>query len=281
LRGGGPLDKGAVAHESDGMSETEGAGTGSGEPVGEDVGALVALGGRLGPTTVLAGVAVALPALGGFGLLYYINPAADWLRGHDGAGVVVYAVGFAVFAGLALLPTYAQAILGGWAFGFGVGFPAALAGFVGASLIGYAVARRASGDRVVKIIEERPRWSAVYLALAPAAVREGSRGFWRTLGVVALVRLPPNSPFALMNLMLASVRAPLVVYVAGTALGMAPRTAAAVWIAAGLRERFTSVREGLEAPTPWWVWVGGIAAMAAALVVIGRLARGALARAGE
>lgn len=98
--------------------------------------------------------------------------------------------------------------------------------------------------------------------------------------MVALVRLPPNSPFALVNLVLTSVRVPLLVYVCGTALGMAPRTAAAVWIAAGMRERFTSVREGLEAPTPWWVWMGGIAAVVVALVVIGRLAGRALARVG-
>jgi hypothetical protein len=57
-------------------------------------------------------------------------------------GVVLYLAAFAVLGGLALLPTYAQSLLGGWAFGFAGGLPVVLAGFAGAALVNYAIAAR-------------------------------------------------------------------------------------------------------------------------------------------
>ncbi len=226
---------------------------------------------RLGPASVLAVLSLSLPALGGIALLWYINPIADWLVGHERAGLVVYAAAFAVLAGLALLPTYAQSILGGWAFGFGLGFPAALAGFFGGALLGYGVAHHASGDRVETLLREKPRWLAVRDALV-------GTGFWRALGMVALLRLPPNSPFAATNLVMSSVRVPLGAYLTGTLIGMAPRTGAAVWIAAGFRERFSSLAEGLDQPKPWWMFGVSIALLVLALGVIGHVANKAVAR---
>lgn len=220
---------------------------------------------RLGPAGPLAVIAATLPAIGGFLLLGLLNVVGPWLKGHDLLGVVFYVAGFATLAGFALLPTYAQCILAGWAFGFGVGFPAALAGALGGALIGYAVARRATGERVVRLIAEQPKWQAVYVALL------GS-GFWRSLLLVTLVRLPPNSPFAMTNLVLAAVRTHPLVYCVATVLGLAPRAGAAVFLGAGLHELT------FQDTDQKWMWIAGIVITLVVVIIIGHLAKQALTK---
>ncbi len=219
---------------------------------------------RIGPAGPLALIASTLPAVGGFLLLSQLERFGPWLAGHDGMGVTFYVVGFAVLAGLALLPTYAQAVLGGWAFGSVLGFAAAMAGFGGAALVGFGVARRASGDRVVDVIESNAKWKAVYRALVRS-------GFWRTLLIVTLVRLP-SSPFALTNLVMAATRVSLPAYILGTLLGMAPRTLAAVVIGAHL-----STLDFGQARNLWLMGVG-VAGILVVLAIIGQIANNALAR---
>lgn len=232
---------------------------------------------RLGFASYLALAAIALPPLGGFLVIGYMDTISKWFESHAAAGPVIYAVAFAALAGFALLPTYAQSILGGWAFGILIGVPAALVGFTGGALIGYAVARPTASERVTKVINEQPKWSAVRDALVPSA-EHPDRGFWKTLGIVTLLRLPPNSPFAITNLVLASVRVPLVIYIIGTVVGMAPRTAAAVWLGATLHTQFASIREGLDAPKPWWLIAVGIGSVIVVLGVIGVIANKAVER---
>lgn len=220
---------------------------------------------RLGPVGVIAVIAAAMPAIGGIVLLTYSQAVADWLRSHGDFAVWLYILGFAMLAGLAVLPTYAQAVIGGFVFRFGVGFPAALAGFAGAALLGYVIARIASGDRAVKLIDEHPKWRAVVDALLGG-------GFARTLGIVTLLRLPPNSPFAACTLVLAATRVPPVVYLLGTLIGLAPRTAAAVYIGASVPE--LSKADG----TGWVAFAFAVATSLAVLLLIGHLANKALAR---
>ncbi len=219
---------------------------------------------RLGPASVLAVIAAALPALGGFALLYFIDTASTALREHQNAGLAIYTLVFALTSGLALLPTYAQALLGGWAFGVWIGVPAALVGFTGGALIGYAVARRASGERVTQLINEKPKWRAVYEALLGG-------GFWRTLGLITLLRIPPNSPFAITNLVMAATRVPLVPYIIGTIVGMAPRTAVAVYFGSRLEGDFSMGR-------PWWMILASIICAIIILAVIGHIGNRAIAR---
>lgn len=224
---------------------------------------------RLGPAGVLGLLWLFLPPLGSIVLYAYLNTVGTWLRGHESEGIVLYIVCFAVLAGLGVMPTYASAILGGWAFGFLHGFPAALCGFLGASMIGYAVARAASQDRVTRLIKEKPRWEAVREALVG--------GTWgKTLLIITLLRLPPNSPFALTNLVLSSVRVPLTAYALGTLIGMAPRTGLVLYIASTLRDQVVS--EAVDAKKPWWLIAAGIGLSLVVLGVIGLIAKHALDR---
>jgi uncharacterized membrane protein YdjX (TVP38/TMEM64 family) len=177
---------------------------------------------RLGPAGPLAVLAATFPPLGGFVLLGLITRLAPWLQAHLALGLVILIVGFSLAAGLSLLPTYACSCLAGYAFKFAIGFPASMFAFVGGSLIAYVVSSRAAGNRVVDIVREHPKWEAVRVALLDA-------GFWKALGIITLLRLPPTSPFAAANFIMGTIRAPLIPYLLGTLIGMAPRTAAVVW----------------------------------------------------
>lgn len=222
----------------------------------------------LGPAAVLGAVWSILPAVNGTLLIVYANTVGEWLRSHQSNGPIIYAVAFAVLSGLGFLPTYASAILGGWAFGFVGGFPAALVGFAGGSLIGYFVASRAAGDRVETFLAAKPHWLSVRDALLG--------GSWlKALGIVTLIRIPPNSPFALANLVLASVKTPLSAFLIGTLVGMAPRTAAVLFVASQVRDKVAAdaVKE-----TPTWYFIAGIALTIMVLIILGAIAKRVLAR---
>jgi uncharacterized membrane protein YdjX (TVP38/TMEM64 family) len=179
---------------------------------------------QLGPASILSAVALVSPFAGGLLILGMIQQLAPWLHGHGGGGAMVYIAGYWILGGLALLPTYTHSALGGWAFGFKSGLAAALLSFAGASLVAYAISRRAAGERVIQLIAEHPKWQAVYDALLKS-------GFWRSLFIVTLVRVPV-APFAMTNVIMASARVPLGAFVFGTFLGLLPQTAFVVYTAA-------------------------------------------------
>lgn len=228
---------------------------------------------RLGPAGVLGILWMILPAVCGILLLANIGILSEWLGMSRSLGLAGYIAVFIVSAGLGFLPTYSQSILGGWVFGFALGFPAALLGFAGGSMIGYVVARTVSKDRVEKEIAAHPKWSAVRDALI-------GEGFWKTLAIVTLVRLPPNSPFALTNLVLSSAGTRPVVYLLGTVIGLSPRTGAAVWLAAaaaGTGAKDIQAFMG-EVGGNVWVILATVVSVVVMLGVIGKIAEGALAR---
>lgn len=214
---------------------------------------------------MLAVIAATLPAIGGFALLGSLGWTGNWLRGQGHWGVVLYVAGYSLLAGLALLPTYAQSITGGFCFGRVTGSLAALAGILGASTLAYVIARRASGERVVRLIQEQPKWKAVYQALVGG-------GFLKTLLIVTLLRIPPNSPFAMTNLVMAATKVGWPAYALGTVIGIAPRTVFAAYVGAQLTElssrSFSSAGE----------WLITLLVGLAVLAIIGTIANRALKR---
>lgn len=226
---------------------------------------------RLGPAGILGILWAILPAIAGFVLLANIGNISDWLQTQGKAGIPIFICLFAISAGLGLLPTYAQAILAGWVFGFMTGSIAAILGFTGAAIIGYAFVRLVSQNRVENIIRDNPKAAAIKEALV-------DRGFWRTLGIVTLIRIPPNSPFAITNLVMASSGVNFVIYTIGTIIGLAPRTAIAVFIAAatasstGAVDIQTAIEKGKNLP----LLIGGLVTMFIALGIIGMIANKAI-----
>jgi len=223
----------------------------------------------LGAAGPLALVSATLPALGGFALLGTLHIVGPWLRDHEVIGVVMYITGFALLAGFALLPTYAQAILGGWAFGLAVGTPAAIAGFLGAAIIAYALAKRVAGEDVERTLEHRPEWRAVRDEIVGG-------GFWKTLGMVTLLRLPLNSPFALTNLVLSAARTPFIPYAIGTAIGMTPRTAGAVWLATQIKGELT--KDAMKDAKPSWFLPVAIVSVIVVFIIITHVGNKAIKR---
>ena len=220
---------------------------------------------RLGPAGPLAVVAASMPAIGGFVLLGSIQWFSPWLRAHTQAGILLCIFAYALLGGLALLPTYAHAVLCGWAFGFNVGFPVAMCAFTGAAILGYIFARYLSGDRVIRLIQENAKSRVICDALI------GS-GFLRTLLIVILLRLPPNSPFAMTTLALAATRVHPMAFFLGTVIGMAPRTGIIVFLAAGLSEL------SFSAPRNPWFIAGSIVLTLGVLSIIGYVAKQALSK---
>lgn len=224
-------------------------------------------------TTLLAVVWATFPGLAGLALLGWIGPVGDWLRSHGDAGALLFVAAFMVTSGLGLLPTYAQSFLGGWVFGLATGLSLALAGFAGGAVVGFVVSRFISGDSLEQRIAAHPQASVVKRALV------GS-GFVRTASTVTLLRLPPNSPFALMNLALSSGGAKFQPYMLGTLVGMTPRTAIVVAFAAAGAAGGSRDIQAFMKSTPWWQTAVGIASMIVVLLVLTVIGKRALRRAG-
>ena len=227
---------------------------------------------RLGPAAWL-GIAWAIfPGVMGILLLTNMDFATRVLIGTPEepglpmlAGIALYVGIFIITAGLGLLPTYSQAILAGFAFGVAWGFPAALIGFGGASIIGYFIAGRVARKKVEAEIHNHPKAEIV----RDAFIRHG---FARALFILTLLRVPPNSPFALMNYVMSVSGVKLVPFLIATIIGMAPRTFVAVWIGA-------QVDSWDEIEKPKWLIVGGIVMAVVILLALGQVANKAIEQA--
>jgi len=220
---------------------------------------------RLGAAGPVAIVLSFAPPFGGFILLAALTWLGGWLRGHADIGWLVYLVCVAILIGISFVPTFSIGILAGWAFGFVAGWPLSVVATTVGALLAYAIGRRIARDRVLELVQERPRLRAVHEALLAQHGRE-------TLLVVTLLRIPPASPFALANFLLAATRVPLADYTLGTFLGILPRMALTAFAGAGLNQlQFKNVLET-------WMVVTGIIAAVFVCIILGVLANRALAQ---
>jgi len=224
--------------------------------------------GKAGPAAVVAAI---LPAIGGFTLIGLTPTIAPWLRDMGTVGLLIYIAVFAVTSGLAILPTFAQAALGGYAFGLALGLPGALVGFLGGSLIGYFTARKVTGDDAIKGVQKHPKWNIVVNSFFQDKQDDGhNRGFWRTLGLITLIRFPPNSPFALTNIVLSSVKVDILPYALGTLVGMLPRTAVVCYLGTIIQGELSD-DVSLKSTRPGWFMPVGIGVTLAVLFILAKL----------
>lgn len=227
---------------------------------------------RLGPVGPVALISMTLPGVMGILLVIasirYETAILHFVHGAPVSAIVLYILGFAILAGFPILPTYSVSFLGGYIFKMQLGTGASLAGYVGAAMVSYGFLHLLSGDRVEKLIDEYPRWKAVRDELL-------ARSRWRTLGIIALLRLPPNVPFAVVNLVIVTARIGLGNYFLGTLVGVIPRTLAVVYIAA-TASRIEEIQGSAK-----WLTIVGVVATIIALAVITHLAQNAIKRIGR
>jgi uncharacterized membrane protein YdjX (TVP38/TMEM64 family) len=233
-------------------------------------------GGRRRDLRLVASAAVGLlwisaPPITGTYLLVKLGAIGDILRQDLTLGFWAYVAVFALSAGLGVLPTYAQAILGGWVFGMWAGLGGALIGFTGGAAIGMLFSRFIAGESVVRSIDRNARAAAVRKALVGC-------GALRTFCMVSLVRIPPNSPFAITNLALGTTGVNIWVALAGTFIGMLPRTAIACYFASSASATGAEDIQQLIEDKGISTVVVGVAVMAVCVLIIGRVAKAALDR---
>lgn len=221
---------------------------------------------RLGPAGPVALLSGLVPPLGGTLVIVMIPVIAPWLREHGVMGPPVAAVLGAVLGATMVLPMYSFMAVCGWSFGPLVGMATALSGVVVGAVLNYGWARWVCRDRVTGLIDEKPKWRAVYRELLVASPR-------RAFLLVTLVRIPPGFPFALTNFVMAAMRVPLRIMLPATAVGSLPRTVVVCLAAA----KMSSLSE--RAALGPWTLVGGIVVVILSLVLIGRIASRALAAA--
>ncbi|MDZ4754539.1 MAG: VTT domain-containing protein [Phycisphaerae bacterium] len=220
----------------------------------------------------LAALWTTVPGILGFFALGFIASLNTWIRGFGDNAWLVYVAMFAVCSGIGFLPTYAMSMIGGWIFGFQHGTLGAIAGFVGGAVVGYVVSMLAGGPALGRWLEHKPAVHVVRDALL-------GKGFWRSLGIVTLLRLPPSSPFALMNFAMTAARVRIVPYILGTAIGMTPRTAIAAYVAAAAAAAEEPNFQALFAKRTW-EFIAGLVITFIILMILGQIASIALRRAG-
>lgn len=218
--------------------------------------------GAAGPVALFTGLG---PLVGAIVLTASAPLWLEWFLGAGVVGVAVFLVCTAVLAGLSLIPTHAASLLGGMAFGFGLGSVWALVGVTLAAALGFVTLRYFLRERVVEALAHHPRADAVHREL------DQGRGL-RTLALLVLIRLSPVVPFAATNLLMSTTGVRLVPFLVGSVLGLAPRVVAVVWIGSSLSELDLSQAADRR------LLVLGIVATVLALFVLGRASRRGLAR---
>ena len=241
------------------------------------VGTILQIAKEAGPASILAVLWVILPATAGFWLLYALSPVSSFLESLGPSGFILFMLVFMLTSGIGLLPTYAQAVLAGWIWGITWGSLGSIAGFTGGAIIGYGISRLVARQRIDKLIERYPKARVIRKALI-------GRGNWRTFGLVTLLRIPPNAPFAVSNLVMSSCGVRLVPYVCGTILGMLPRSVVFVTFAAlasqattnSTGEKVRDIQDFIKGGPGLSVLLVGGAVLIISLLIITRISQRAL-----
>lgn len=230
----------------------------------------------LGPVVVtMVIISALLPATLGIAML--VRATADASKGlaiidqwgTPLAALVAIAL-FAITTGSAIMPTYALSYACGVYFGQYWGGAVAILGAAFGALVGYAWGALLARNRVMQVVEANPKAAAIHASIVKRSLRD-------ELLAVTLIRIPPNSPFALTNLVMSASGVRLVPYAIGSAIGIAPRTVAAVLIGAAVGEMSKRSEAGGRLK-----WAIGIAVAIVVFVILYRLftrwAREGLAR---
>jgi uncharacterized membrane protein YdjX (TVP38/TMEM64 family) len=187
---------------------------------------------RDGAFALLFAYAAAMPLVaGGFGL-WFLSDLIALVERSSVWAIPLFAMVTAVALALALMPATAMAALAGGFFG-PLGLVPAVGAYLLACLALFEIVRRFLQPAVQAAVARSPRARAAQAELEQATFR-----------IVVLSRLSPALPFALASVLLAASTVRRPTYVAGTFVGMLPRTAAAVAVGTAAGRALSRLREG-------------------------------------
>jgi uncharacterized membrane protein YdjX (TVP38/TMEM64 family) len=184
-----------------------------------------------------------------------------WVLGLGPWGVAIFALLF-IATTLVLAPDWPLSIAAGFVYGFWA-LPVVLAAAMIAATLSFLAARYLVRRRVRAFFVGRPRLAAIDRAVA----EEG----WK---IVALLRLSPAVPFNLQNYLFGATAIPLRDYVIATAIGIVPGSVFYVYL--GALGNAAHGGGGAHAIFKWLLFGIGLAATAAAAIIVARKAKAKL-----
>jgi uncharacterized membrane protein YdjX (TVP38/TMEM64 family) len=192
------------------------------------------------------------------------------MREGGAGGVAVYAAVFALGAVL-VAPTALFTGMAGYVYGPGRGLLIASPASVLAASTAFLAGRFALAGRIRPLLAREPRWAAVERAVDADAFRIGF-----------LLRVTPLAPQNFLSYALSLTPMRLRTFMAATWLGLLPIVAFQVYVGSLVHD-VADLLDGKRPPLGVWSWVATVASLlltGAALFVITRLGRRALARQG-
>jgi len=180
-------------------------------------------------------------------------------------GAVCYPFLFAA-CNILLLPGGILAVGGGFFFGLWWGFLIVLVGNIVATAVSFALSRWIAG----RWFQQKLSRNATLRALGPAVERES----WK---IILLSQLHPLFPTSLLNYFYGITRIPFGSYMLWASIGRAPGLF--LYVYAGTLGQFAvRIMRGKSYPRviDYWIWGGAFVTTALLLIVLGRIAHGAL-----
>jgi uncharacterized membrane protein YdjX (TVP38/TMEM64 family) len=212
-----------------------------------------------------------IPPIGIGLLIRYTERVQPWIEGLGATGPVVVALLMMLIAGFALAPTQVSSVvvgvLFGASFGLVVASAVAIAGSVGAALVAYGWTWLLAEKKVMNEVEAHPKARIIHRALV-------GQSFGKQFGLITLLRIPPNLPFATSSFVMASLRVNVIAYALGTLIGMTPRLIVSVWIGSTLG----SIGEAKSNPLKFWFLAVSLVFAIVIVLILGRWAKSALAK---
>jgi uncharacterized membrane protein YdjX (TVP38/TMEM64 family) len=180
-------------------------------------------------------------------------------------GYVAFIFGYAIWCSLGL-PGSLLSMGAAAAFGFWRGLGLVYLGANLAAVCGFLLSRYFARDWFTQVVGRHMALAQINRAVAESG--------WR---IVMLTRLPPISPFGIVNYAYGLTPVSLRDYMIGTSIGMIPGTAAYIYLGTILTDLATRTHR-TRTPFEWGLYICGFIITVVVCVYIVRMARAALAR---
>ena len=210
-------------------------------------------------------IALAILLSGFLPIVSFIEASQQRVMSWGAWGGVCYPLLFAA-CNILLLPGGILAVGGGFFFGLWWGFLIVLVGNIVATAVSFALSRWIAG----RWFQQKLSRNATLRALGPAVERES----WK---IILLRQLHPLFPTSLLNYFYGITRIPFGTYMLWASIGRAPGLF--LYVYAGTLGQFAvRIMRGKSYPRviDYWIWGGAFVTTGLLLIVLGRIAHGAL-----